>query len=305
MWLPHAILFNTCLAPHCLCIWKVSLATPFFDTAETLIDRWRLDDTLFYVAAIVDIARVHRIWLLKIWLHLLLFLSQVLACNLLNSLIAFELVHEMLVSDLLSGHVLVALRHGLLPAVIACATKLYHWSVCCHVSELGWVFYLGCLGWLSIHSFLVHSLSCLIYQSPCILHMSRHGGIDLSLAIILHRIGSKLSTFTTYKRFAFLIDFMICNIDKRLDVIGTSSTVWLVIIFLSWRVLMGTRIIQAVLWRIYDRTLTSTSPTLLGIRALILWLLRPLWGPGKSTHCVWEFTLSFSNDFERLFLILE
>ena len=152
---------------------------------------------------------------------------------------------------------------------------------------------------------MVHSLSCLVYQSPCILHMSRHGGIDLSLAIILHRICSKLSTFTTYERFAFLVNFMIRNIDERLNIIGTSSTIWLVIILLSGWVLLSARIIQAMLWCVNDRTLTCSSPTLLGIRALILWLLWPLWGPGKSTHSVWKFTLSFSNDFERLLLILE
>ena len=246
--------------------------------------------------------------------QLRLFLAQICQWRLaglgLLLLVSTKLVHKMLVSNLLSSDILllIALTEWLLASFTASnATHVPQRSVRCHICELRLINYwlllaqLGRIGLpLGLRLLILHdSLLRLINVLIRLIHMS----LILVTTIIT---STSVLAHSADERFALLVILLVSDIDEWTRIRISSLAIMIVTVpLLSAWVDVRVRVVEACLRTIYDIAVGTPCAVIFCVGALILGLLWTLGRPSKSTHRIWKFTLSFSDDLEWLFLSLE
>ena len=218
--------------------------------------------------------------------------------------LAFKLIHEMLVCNLLLCDILLTALIDRLLSTFATHTELANRRVCSHISELGRTIYLSLWSVLAVFDMViwVHML--------CI---SRWWVFKLLVAHMMiwnnrHFATIIISTSLATKRWFWLFinhHFLVCDVYKWLHNVAISFALscWF---FVPGRVHMSTRwIIQACLWGVYDSATFSRSSVVFSMRWVVFWLFWTLARPGVCAHGIWEFALALSNDFQRLFVLDE
>ena len=107
---------------------------------------------------------------------------------------------------------------------------------------------------------------------------------------------------------AALFVVLVCDVHEGLQVVWSvdcACVIYTVFFVAPW-IHMWVWIVQTVLWTVYQvSTVTTSGAVMLCVRALIFWLFGTLWRSCERPHRVWELTLAFSDDLQRLFLVLK